>query len=116
MQRKDTAKILLIVALAFVFGVFGVGKFTSPIVWIGWMPLWMDGLLGLPKETWLQLVGASEILFAILLLIPIRSVRQIATILIVLHLIGILTQIGWNDIAVRDIGLLMSSLALLFLL
>jgi hypothetical protein len=49
-------------------------------------------------------------------LIPVRLVRQIGAIMIALHLVAILTQVGWNDIAVRDIGLLLSALALLALI
>lgn len=107
---------LLIVALALVFGLFGVDKFLSPIVWIGWMPTWMEGLLGLPRETWLQIVGTTEIALAILVLIPVRRLRQIATCICALHLLIIITLTGYNDIAIRDVGLLLSSLALLTLL
>lgn len=116
MQRKTVAIILLALGLAFVFGAFGIGKFEDPLLWIGWMPAWMDGLLGLPQSTWLRIVGLTEILLALLLLIPVRTVQRVAAILMALHLLGVLTQTGWNDIAIRDIGLLLSSLALLFLL
>ncbi len=80
------------------------------------MPPWMDGLLGLPLATWLRITGIGEILLAILLLVPVRALQRIIAILMALHLLAVLTQTGWNDIAVRDIGLLLSSLALLFLL
>lgn len=116
MQRQSTAKFLLLAALAFVFGYFGIDKFVSPEIWIGWIPLWMDGLLGMSLDTWLSMIGALEVLFALLLVIPIRLVQRTGAVLIALHLLGILTQVGWNDIAVRDIGLLLADLALLFLL
>lgn len=114
MQRTSITKWLLIAGLAFVFWNFGIDKFIHPEIWIGWMPLWMDGLMGLPRETWLSIVGASETFFAILLLIPVRKVRMAGAILVAVHLAVILTQVGWNDIGVRDIGLMMSALALAF--
>jgi len=116
MGRNDIARGLLIAALAFVFGAFGIWKFASPILWIGWIPLWMEGLLGLTRDTWLQVIGAIEIILAVLLLIPHRRLRQIAAILMALHLVAVLTQTGWNDITVRDTALLLSTFALLLLL
>jgi len=106
---------LLTAALVLVFLYFGIDKFVHPTLWIGWIPLWMDGLLGIPVDTWLMLIGATEILFGLFLVFPIRKVRQIGCILIALHLVAILTQVGWNDIGVRDTGLLLAALALLFL-
>ncbi|UPA22206.1 hypothetical protein K8942_04065 [Candidatus Peribacteria bacterium] len=116
MQRPNSAKWLLIISLVFVFGYFGIDKFINPLTWLGWLPAWMDGLGGLPKDSWLKLVAILEILFAILLLIPVKTVQKIGVILITLHMLGILTQVGWNDIAVRDIGIMMSGIALLALL
>lgn len=116
MQKIALPTWLLILGLAFVFAYFGIDKLIHPLIWIGWIPLWMEGLLGLTREGWLLLTGILEILFAILLLLPIRTARRIGAALISLHLLAILTQTGWNDIAVRDIGLLLSSLALLALL
>jgi len=116
MNRNRLASYILIGALAFVFAYFGIEKFTNPLLWSGWMPVWIDGFFGIDKGTWLKIIGAIELGLAILLLIPVRSIRQTAAVLIVLHLAGILTQTGWNDTAVRDIGLLLSGVALLFLL
>lgn len=116
MQRQTTAKLLLTAAFVFVLGYFGIDKFTHPLNWIGWIPNWMEGLLSLPKATWLQIVGTFEVLLALLLLMPIRAVRQTGAILIALHIVAILTQVGWNDIAIRDIGLLLSIIALLSLI
>ncbi len=107
---------LLTIGLAVVFGWFGIDKFLTPLIWIGWMPLWMEGLMGMPTETWLKIVGVSEIIMALLIIIPIRKVRMVGAVLIALHLVAILTQTGWSDIGVRDTGLLFSALALLFLL
>jgi len=106
---------LLTAALLVVFLYFGFDKFVHPAMWIGFLPLWMNGLLGLSAETWLPLIGALEILFALFLLFPIRKVRQAGCILIALHLLAIITIVGWNDIGARDAGLMLAALALLFL-
>ena len=116
MQRNYLPGILLSAGLAFVLGNFGIDKFVHPLIWIGWLPDWMDGLASLSKEAWLTVIAIAEIIMAVLILIPVRQVRMTGCILIALHLLGILTQVGWNDIAVRDIGLLAAVLALLGLL
>ena len=116
MDRKQLAKYLLIGALVFVFGWFGLDKLRNPILWSGFLPLGMDGLFQVGNDTWIVVIGILELLFAFLLLIPVRRVRQVAATLMVLHLVGILWQVGWNDIGVRDIGLLISGVALLVLL
>lgn len=113
MQRQNIVKWLLIAALVFVFGDFGIDKFMHPDNWIGWLPVWMDGLGGLPKNSWLEIIGALEVLFALMILIPVRAVQKTGVILMILHLVAVLTQTGWNDVAVRDIGLMISAIALL---
>lgn len=116
MQRTSLAKYCLIAGLVFVFGYFGIDKLVHPDNWIGWIPLWMEGFAGLPRLTWLMVIGISEIVLALLLLVPARSVRMTGAVLIALHLVAILTQVGWNDVGVRDIGLLFGALSLIFLL
>lgn len=116
MQRQAAGKMLLIAGLGLVFGVFGVDKFLSPFVWIGWIPTGMEGLLGLSRGVWLRVIGFAELLMAILVIIPLQRVRQTGATLMALHLVAILTQTGWSDIGIRDTGLLLSALALLFLL
>ena len=116
MERKHLAQFLLIAALAFVFSWFGLDKLQNPILWTGFFPLWMDGFMNVGNDVWIIVVGLIEILFAILIIIPIRRIRQLGTILIILHLIAVLWQVGWNDTGVRDIGILISGVALLTLL
>ena len=116
MERKHLAKYILIAALVIVFGWFGLDKLRNPILWTGFLPLWMDGLFQVGKDSWIIVVGVVEMLFALLLLIPVRRVRQVAALLMALHLVAVLIQVGWNDIGVRDSGLLFSSVALLTLL
>jgi hypothetical protein len=119
MQRPHIAKISLIIGLAAVFAVFGIGKFTDPATWIGFIPLWMDGLLGMTREQWLPVIGATEVVFAIMVLIPHDLIRRIGAAFMALHIIPIILILGvtgtgfdFNDLVMRDFGLLMASVAL----
>ena len=42
------------------FGAVGIEKFVDPFTWIGWMPTWMDGLLGMPVATWLSVMAGHH--------------------------------------------------------
>ncbi len=116
MQRFRLATWILTIGLVAVFAWFGIDKFITPAAWLGWMPAWMDGLAGMPVETWLKVVGALEILFAILLLIPIRNIRRTGAVLIALQLLSILPIAGFNDVGLRDFAMMMSAIALAVLL
>ncbi len=43
MSAVHTSRWTLIAGLAFVFIYFGIDKFVHPLIWIGWMPAWLDG-------------------------------------------------------------------------
>jgi hypothetical protein len=116
MERSRLAILLLTAGSALVFGIFGAQKLVTPELWIGWMPKWIDGLLGFPKDQWMSAIGVSEILMALFLLFPFRRVRQIGAILMCLHLVAIVWSVGWNEIGIRDLGLLAAAAALLVLI
>lgn len=116
MERKRLALGILIAAQVFVFAWFGLDKLRNPLLWTGFLPPSLDGFFGVGGDSWIVVIGLIELLLALLLLVPVRRVRQAAAVLIALHLAGVLTQVGWNDVGARDIGLLLSDLATLILL
>lgn len=116
MQRPTLALWTLTLGLASVFAFFGVDKFLHPIVWIGWIPEWMEGLLWIDSGLWLQIIGTFEIFCAVLILVPIHTLRKAGAMLMTLQLIAILPIVGFNDVGVRDFGLLLSTMALWMML
>lgn len=116
MQKYSVATGVLMSAMIIVFGVFGLDKFLHPLSWIGWLPLWMDGLMGIGKSQWLMVTGTIELILASALLFPKTAIRRLAAYGMALHLAFILTQTGMNDLFVRDLGLMLSAVALGILL
>ncbi len=116
MQRSALSAWLLSVGLATVFGYFGFDKFTEPLLWIGWMPPFMDGLFGMSLDLWLNVVGVFEVVAAVLVLIPVGNVRRVGATLMAVQLLAILPIAGLNDVGLRDFGLMMSALALAVML
>jgi uncharacterized membrane protein len=116
MDRKSLAVHILAAGLGFVFIMFGIWKFTDPLIWKSFMPRWIDGFLSLDVYNWLSFIGTIELLLGVAVIIPVRKVRRVATALIAIHLVAVIVMVGWNDVGVRDIGLFLSSVALLLLL
>jgi uncharacterized membrane protein YphA (DoxX/SURF4 family) len=114
MQNQSIARFMLILGTAFVFIYFGIDKFLHPQTWIYWMPDWFNGLFGKDMTFWLYATGVSEIVIGAMVLFPARFIQKLGALLASIHLVAILTQVGWNDVAVRDIGLLAMTLALWF--
>jgi len=73
----------------------------------------IQGFWNLSGETWLAITGIGEIILAILLFFP-KKIRFWAALLTSLHLIQIISLVGFSDIGIRDIGLLSIALYLTF--
>ncbi|OGJ64299.1 hypothetical protein A3C37_05475 [Candidatus Peribacteria bacterium RIFCSPHIGHO2_02_FULL_53_20] len=116
MDRVKIARETLMTAMITVFGLFGIDKFIHPAAWLGWVAPWIENLSGISRGTWLRVAGGYELLLAAALVFPHRLVRRIAAWGMVIHLIFVLTQTGFNDLFVRDLGLLLSAIALGILL
>ena len=116
MQLKSLATGILTAGLVLVVGYFGLDKFLHPILWIGWIPTAFDGLLGLSINRWLMVIGSFEITLALMLVMPWSRVRKAGALLIAMHLIAVLTQVGWNVTGARDMSILLSSVSLFLLL
>lgn len=111
--KWPSPEILLVLGLAYVFLSFGIQKIIMTDHWIGWMPVWMEGLMGMSMVTWTKMVGAIEIIFGVGLIIP--KTRTIAAVLMALHLLPVLYVTRFSDIGVRDTGLLLMTLSILAL-
>lgn len=114
MRTHNFPVFFLRIGLCYVFIAFGTDKFIHPFLWLGWIPLWMEGFLGMPREAWLPIIGAVESLIGIAALLPVRIIRIPGFIGMIGYLIAVLTQTGLlNDTGIRDTGLLLGAIALL---
>lgn len=120
MEQAPSARIILSGGLAIMLIGMGIDKYVHPELWLGWLPLQMEGLLSMDRLMWLKLIAGIEVLLGIGILLPMRLARQAASAILVLHLLSICAIVfwmtGWNDILLRDIGLLAAAIALSSLL
>jgi len=90
----------------------GIDEILNPENWFGYIPSWIYSILPFSLQTFIFLNGIFEIMIGILLLLGVytRIVAFIAT----LYLLVISLSIGYNDIAIRDLGLTMMAISLIF--
>ncbi len=105
---KKYAPLVLRLGMSLVFIWFGSSQLMNPDAWTVWLP---PSLSSLPigAMNLILLNGTFELIAAILLLLGVY-VRPVA-LLLALHMIGITSMVGYNDVGVRDFGLLASCLA-----
>ena len=105
------APFMIRLGLGFVLIWFGIDAYLNPGVWSSLIPNWILSISHLSAFTFMYLNGALEIILGILLLIGLWT-RLVASITI-LFLVGIIITLGYNDIAVRDFGLLLAAVSLI---
>lgn len=113
-QSLRSSQLVIRLGMAVVFLWFGVDKFIQPQYWAdAWMPHWAQQFaqgVGMSTVNAVFLVGIFEVLVAISLATGFFS-RMFASAAIVFLLVIIVTS-GFNEIIVRDIGLIAALVAL----
>ena len=104
---------LLRIGLGLIFFWFGFTKFTNLEEWLAFIPPWIESILPISINSFLYIQGAIETLIGILLIIGILV--RLSSFVAALILITIIFTLGFNDLALRDFGLLMMALSLIIL-
>ncbi len=107
-QSLQSSQLVIRISLALVYLWFGVSKFIQPQHWIdAWMPPWAQHgvqAIGMSPANAMFLIGLFEVLVAISLATGF-FMRWFAAAAIV-FLLMVLIATGFNEIVVRDIGLI----------
>lgn len=108
---NKTAFHFLRVGLAITFLWIGVLIFKNPESWSGYLQPWVVALLPVPLEQAMIGTAILDIVIGALLILDIFT--WLAALIGSLHLIIVMTVSGITDITVRDIGLLVGTIALM---
>jgi uncharacterized membrane protein YphA (DoxX/SURF4 family) len=108
---KKTSFHFLRVGLAITFLWIGVLIFKNPESWGGYLQPWAAELLPIPLTQAMIGTAILDIVIGTFLLIDFLS--WLAALVGVIHLVIVLAVSGITDITVRDIGLLVATLALM---
>jgi len=115
LKRANVARHLLTrLAIGFVFASFGLWELFDPQYWIGFLPPWVPTFVGV--QTLVLLHGAVLLAVgaAILLGAWLRWSAALAALMLVEICAGLLSSSGFSDLLVRDLGLLLFTLSIVF--
>lgn len=112
MQREWGIHILRL-GLAALFLWFGFSQLMDGVNWVSWVPEWAVNLVHLPPAMIVLLNGSFEVIAGSLLALNILT--RWAALALALHLVVLVFDIGLTAIGVRDFGIMMATLALVFL-
>lgn len=103
------APVILRLATSLVFLWFGANQLMNPSQWTSFVPSWANFI---SANLLVSLNGFMEVVLGFTLLLGFQ-VRSVALIL-GLHLLVIAGSVGWNAIGVRDFGLSLATLSIVF--
>jgi len=111
-KNKDYSTAIIRIGLALVLLWFGIDEILNPENWFGYFPESLTSLLPFSLETFFILNGIFEIIVGILFLVGFKT--RIVAAISALHLLSITIAIGYNDIGIRDFGLTLMAVSLIF--
>ncbi len=95
-------------AIGLVFFVFGIWQWVQPNYWLDYLPQFVKNF---DQNLLIKLNGTFDIIVGLALILNFYPL--IFSLLAVLHLLGIILNIGiFNEIAIRDLGLLLVALGI----
>jgi uncharacterized membrane protein YphA (DoxX/SURF4 family) len=109
MKYSRYAPLFARVGVGFVFLIFGIWQLINPQGWLGYVPNFILNS-GINPITILLLNGVFDLLIGLGLVLGLFL--RIVSLLGIIHLAGISYSLGWNDVAVRDIGLMIVLIAI----
>ena len=103
MNVRSFAPIVLRLGLAIVVMWFGFSELMNPSMWVSYIPTWLVTITGIKVATLVIINGSFEVLMALLMAFGIWT-RWVALLLLI-HMIGIVADVGLSAVGVRDVGL-----------
>lgn len=112
-KQKKIVPLLLRIGLGVIFSWFGFTKFTDQQSWLSFIPPWLQSILPISVNNFLYIQGFIEALIGVLLILGILV--RISAFIAALILLVIIFTLGFNDLALRDFGLLTIAISLIIL-
>ncbi|OGW68638.1 MAG: hypothetical protein A2036_03225 [Omnitrophica bacterium GWA2_50_21] len=110
-MNKDAWSVLLTrVGLGVVFFWFGLDKCLDPDTWQGWVPVFIQNRLPISMNMFLVGQGVVEAVLGLLLVAGFLT--RLASFLCCVILTGIIYFSGFNEVTVRDFGLLVMAVSI----
>jgi len=107
-EYKRYAPIPVRLGIGLVFLWIGIDIWLNTNYWVTWLPGYISQFI--EPTTLMLFTGVFDFVFGLLLLLGLFT--RISALLMALHLIGVIITLGYNDIAVRDFGLLLATIGI----
>lgn len=107
-KYKNFAPSIVRFGISFVFLWFGINQLLFPENFIGYIPMWSLALFNV--NTIILFNGIFQTLFGLFLVLGLFT--RVSSLLLGLHLIIIIFSLGYNDIAIRDFGILIVTVSI----
>ena len=106
--NKSYAPIVVRGGIALVFLWMGIDIWVHTDYWVTLLPGYVSQFI--EPQIMMLMTGVFDFVFGLLLLLGLFT--RISALLMALHLIGVINTLGYNDIAVRDFGLLLATIGI----
>ena len=107
-MNNQHGQIIVRLAMSLLFLWFGLNQVLDAASWLGWLPQWVFGL-PISPTAFIVFNGTFETILGTLLLLGIGT--RWSAFLLAIHLFGIVVNLGYNDVAVRDFCLALATLS-----
>lgn len=104
MNKDSWAVFSVRLGLGLVFFWFGLDKCQDPDTWQGWVPIFIRNRLPIPMNLFLVGQGAIEVILGSFLVVGFLT--RFSSLICAFILAGIISFSGFNEVMVRDFGLL----------
>ena len=102
------APLVVRIAMSVVFLWFGVNQLIQPDMFMGYLPNFL--LQSDYAQMAIYANGLAEVILGTMLIVGFYT--KAAALLLSLHLLSIIITLGYNDIAVRDLGLMLTTFSI----
>ncbi len=109
-RNRYLAPTVVRVAISLVFLWFGLTQIFNPQMIAAYAPVWAENFPLGGTIGFVQMNGIFETIFGTLLILGLFT--RVSAFLLAIHLLGIISQLGYNDIAVRDVGLMLVTIGI----
>jgi len=99
---KKYSPIVLRLGIAGLFLWFGLNQLFDSSSWISFLPSWTNSL-PISQNSFVLINGIFETVLGLTLLVGFAT--RISALLLSLHLLGIVSTLGYNDLMIRDLAL-----------
>ena len=102
---KEESMPLVRYGVGLVFFLFGISQLINPILWISWVPQFI------PFDPKVVVIanGIFDLFIGGFLILGLFL--RVFSFIGIIHLIGITASVGYNDIGIRDFGILLALIA-----